>query len=308
MKAIHSSKSLLSLLALTSFAYANNALDVNTNTQNNKTVQIAITTWGSDFYYSIMSVMGTTAIGILAASAMKPRSDRVFFYMSAALCFVACIAYFAMGSNLGWTPIDVEWVRGTNGVRGANREIFYARYIDWVITTPLLLLDLCLTAGLPWPTILWTIGLDEAMIVTGLIGALVKSRYKWGFYTFGCVAMFGVFYQLAVVGRASAKRLGRDVHRVFLICGVLTLFVWLLYPIAWGLCEGGNVISPNDEAVFYGCLDFMAKPVFSIALIIGHWGIKPERLGLKIEDYTDPEKPVPDQENDLQASPRGNLA
>ncbi len=195
-----------------------------------------------------------------------------------------------------------------------------------VITTPLLLLDLCLTAGLPWPTILWTIGLDEAMIVTGLIGALVKSRYKWGntsqgnricvhelmlflgFYTFGCVAMFGVFYQLAVVGRASAKRLGRDVHRVFLICGVLTLFVWLLYPIAWGLCEGGNVISPNDEAVFYGCLDFMAKPVFSIALIIGHWGIKPERLGLKIEDYTDPEKPVPHQENDLQASPRGHLA
>ena len=51
-----------------------------------------------------------------------------------------------------------------------------------VITTPLLLTDLCLTAGLPWPTILWTIGLDEAMIVTGLIGALVKSRYKWGTY------------------------------------------------------------------------------------------------------------------------------
>ena len=48
------------------------------------------------------------------------------------------------------------------------------------ITTPLLLLDLCLTAGLPWPTILWTIGLDEAMIITGLLGALVKSRYKWG--------------------------------------------------------------------------------------------------------------------------------
>lgn len=88
------------------------------------------------------------------------------------------------------------------------------------------------------------------------------------------------------------------------MCGVLTLFIWLLYPIAWGLCEGGNVITPNDEvrrifrvksrydligiqAVFYGCLDFMAKPVFSIALIYGHWGIKPERLGLKIDDYTE---------------------
>lgn len=47
-----------------------------------------------------------------------------------------------------------------------------------VITTPLLLLDLFLTAGLPWPTILYTILIDEIMIVTGLIGALVQSSYK----------------------------------------------------------------------------------------------------------------------------------
>lgn len=47
-----------------------------------------------------------------------------------------------------------------------------------VITTPLLLLDLLLTAGLPWPTILYTILIDEIMIITGLIGALVTSSYK----------------------------------------------------------------------------------------------------------------------------------
>lgn len=47
-----------------------------------------------------------------------------------------------------------------------------------VITTPLLLMDLLLTAGLPWPTILYTVLIDEIMIVTGLIGALVTSSYK----------------------------------------------------------------------------------------------------------------------------------
>lgn len=99
--------------------------------------------------------------------------------------------------------------------------------------------------------------------------------------------MIGVFWELAFVGRASAKKLGKDVHRVFLICGVWTLFIWCLYPIAWGLCEGGNVITPNDEAVWYGCLDFCAKPVFSVALIVGHWNIKPERLGLAIPGYDD---------------------
>jgi hypothetical protein len=110
---------------------ANNAIDINTNTQNQKHVQIAITEWGSDFYYAIMSCMGATALGIIATSYMKPRSDRVFFYLCATICMVATVAYFAMGSNLGWTPIDVEWMRNIPGVEGRNREIFYARYIDW---------------------------------------------------------------------------------------------------------------------------------------------------------------------------------
>lgn len=109
--------------------------------------------------------------------------------------------------------------------------------------------------------------------------------------------MFGVFWQLAVVGRESAKRLGRDVYKVYMMCGVLTLVVWLLYPVAWGVCEGGNVISANYEAIFYGILDFFAKPIFSIALIYGHWGINPARLGLQINDYTDMEQPVPHEKD-----------
>lgn len=49
---------------------------------------------------------------------------------------------------------------------------------DRFITTPLLLMDLLLTAGLPWPTILFTLLVNEVMIVTGLVGALVQSSYK----------------------------------------------------------------------------------------------------------------------------------
>jgi bacteriorhodopsin len=192
-----------------------------------------------------------------------------------------------MGSNLGWTPIDVEWLRSNPMVAGRNRQVFYARYIDWVITTPLLLLDLLLTAGMPWPTILWVIGIDEIMIVTGLIGALVKSRYKWGFYAFGCAAMFYIFYELAFTARRHALHLGRDVHRCFVTCGVLTLVLWLAYPICWGLSEGGNVISPDGESIFYGVLDLLAKPVFSAALIFGHWNIAPSRLGLQIKEFGD---------------------
>lgn len=158
----------------------NNAPSVNPNIVNGQTVDIAQTVRGSDVYYAICAVMGTVALGVLAASFKKPRTDRIFFYITAALNMTACIAYFAMGSNLGWTPINVEFARSEAIVAGRNRQIMYARYIDWVITTPLLLMDLLLTAAMPWPTIIWTIFLDEVMIVTGLIGALVSTRYKFG--------------------------------------------------------------------------------------------------------------------------------
>ena len=47
------------------------------------------------------------------------------------LLITSQIAYYCMGSNLGWAPIIVEWMRTWPGVTGENREIFYVRYIDW---------------------------------------------------------------------------------------------------------------------------------------------------------------------------------
>ena len=60
----------------------------------------------------------------------------IFHYITAAICFVACIAYFTMASNLGYAAILVEFERSDPVVAGLYREIFYVRYIDWVITTP----------------------------------------------------------------------------------------------------------------------------------------------------------------------------
>lgn len=124
---------------------------------------------------------------------------------------------------------------------------------------------------MPWPTILWVILVDWVMIVTGLVGALVRSRYKWGYFTFGCFALFYILYQLVWEGRRHAGALGSDIGKCFLICGSLTAVIWTLYPIAWGVCEGGNVISPDSEAVFYGVLDFIAKPIFGALLIWGEF-------------------------------------
>lgn len=110
---------------------------------------------------------------------------------------------------------------------------------------------------------------------------------QWGFFTFGCVAFLWVAWTVTWTARKHAAAIGPDVARTYTICGVWTIFLWFLYPIAWGLSEGGNVIAPDSEAVFYGILDLLAKPVFGALLIWGHRNIDPARLGLHIRDYDD---------------------
>lgn len=123
------------------------------------------------------------------------------------------------------------------------------------------------------------------MIITGLVGALVASSYKWGYFVFAMFALFGIAYNILFVGAQHAKALGTEVNKVYWACGGLTMFLWFLYPIAWGLSEGGNVIACDSEAVFYGVLDVLAKVGFGILLLLGHRNIDPAHLGLHIRDY-----------------------
>ena len=75
--------------------------------------------------------MTASAFTFMGLALTKPRQDRIFHYMTAGLTLVAAVAYFSMASNLGWTPIDVEFPRSDPTVHGMNRSIFYVRYIDW---------------------------------------------------------------------------------------------------------------------------------------------------------------------------------
>lgn len=40
-----------------------------------------------------------------------------------------------MGSNLGWTPIDVEFPCANPVVLSRIREIIYVRYVDWWLSS-----------------------------------------------------------------------------------------------------------------------------------------------------------------------------
>ena len=60
------------------------------------------------------------------------------------------------------------------------RQFFYAHYVDWMITTSLLILDLGLVAGQDLVTITTVIGTDILIITTEYMGAVsVVTTVKW---------------------------------------------------------------------------------------------------------------------------------
>lgn len=79
--------------------------------------------------------MTVATFAFIGLSFTKPRTHRIFHYITAAITMIAAVAYFTMGADLGQTPITVEFIRSDPKVSGTptnqNREIFYVRYVDW---------------------------------------------------------------------------------------------------------------------------------------------------------------------------------
>lgn len=61
----------------------------------------------------------------------------------------------------------------------------------------------------------------------------------------------------------------------------------LLYPISWALSEGGNVITPTSEMVFYGVLDICAGPALLFFFLWKLSAVDYSAFGFSSFKYTD---------------------
>jgi bacteriorhodopsin len=141
----------------------------------------------------------------------------------------------ASGHGIGYHHV-VEKEQHKHGVppttKDVYRQVYWARYVDWTVTTPLLLLDLALLAGMNGANILVAIVADVIMILTGLFAAFgtEDTPQKWGWYAIACIAYLVVIFQLAFQGRATAFGKGGKVGNFFAAIGGFTLIIWTVYP------------------------------------------------------------------------------
>ena len=176
---------------------------------------------------------------------------------------IAAASYFSMATGFGLIEVSVSGL--------GTLDIYWARYADWLFTTPLLLLDLALLANADRNTIYTLIGLDVFMIVTGLVGALATEgqvwRIAWWAISTGSFLVL-LYYLLGTLSEQAATMTGERAA-LFSRLRNLVLVLWSLYPVVWilGTESGLAVIPLGVETAAFAVLDLAAKVGFGFVLL-----------------------------------------
>jgi len=211
-------------------------------------------------YDMMVSIIGTEAVNERWQKVLQAR------LVAAVVCLVASLAYLTMASGNGFsTKCD-------------GRNFYYARYIDWAVTTPLMLYDLAKLSGCDRFTMIFLVGTDILMILAGLIGGLLNGPQKWAFFAFGMLVFLPVLYFLLNLGSTPPVVEGstnsQPLENALRLARNLTVLTWLGYPVIWILAEGTGYISVESEAVAYMILDILAKSVFGFVIASANWGFQ----------------------------------
>jgi bacteriorhodopsin len=213
--------------------------------------------------------LGTLAFIAMGSGETNERKQE-FFIITTFITGIAAVSYFSMFQGFGVIEVSVAGV-------SEPLTIYWARYADWLFTTPLLLLDLGLLAGANRNTIATLVGLDVGMIVTGLVGAVATgansplggagTRIAWWGISCGFFVVL-LYYLVSTLGSVAAQRSG-DVASLFSTLRNLVIVLWTAYPIVWILGTEGTLglIGLPVETVLYMVLDLTAKVGFGFILL-----------------------------------------
>jgi bacteriorhodopsin len=192
-----------------------------------------------------------------------------FYIATIMITAIAFVNYLAMAVGFGAIELTIG---------GESRPIYWARYTDWLFTTPLLLYDLGLLAGADRNTIGTLVGLDVLMIGTGAIatlstaGAVLSTGAErllwWGVSTGFLLVLLYILYG-SLSDRAAS--LQPDTQSTFRVLRNMLIVLWLVYPVWWLVgTEGLNLLGIYVETAGFMVLDLTAKVGFGLLLLRSH--------------------------------------
>ena len=213
-----------------------------------------ITTWFQ--LGTVGMVLGTLAM--LWAMRRLPREKYRESALLLAVGGIAAVAYAIMSLGIGTiTAAD-------------GHTVYLARYIDWLLTTPLNVAYLVVIAGAS-KRLLAEVGIVQALtIVFGMAGAIVAPPFKWVLFAIGGL-LFARVLQL-LYGPVAASIEGEADSLVGLYRKLLNFIavLWMIYPVTWLLAPSGlGVMDLETQSLVISYIDVVAKIGFGLIALNG---------------------------------------
>ncbi|MFP4188346.1 MAG: bacteriorhodopsin [Halobacteriales archaeon] len=185
--------------------------------------------------------------------------EQNFFVMAISITVIAAAAYLAMALGMGRVTVGGD-------------EVLVARYIDWLLTTPLILVLLGILARARKSLVATLVGVDIFMIVAGLLGAIADTLYvSLVWWSVGSIAYIVILYLLLGALSDAASKQPDAVAGVYTTLRNLTVVLWSIYPVVWVL--GGNAVGVLPAVVdgtVVVALDVFSKVGFGYILLSSH--------------------------------------
>jgi bacteriorhodopsin len=148
------------------------------------------------------------------------------------------------------------------------------RYVDWLLTVPLLLIELILVMGLPADetiALAWKLGLSSgAMVALGYPGEIQDDlSMRWLWWAAAMVPFAYVVFTL-LVGLEAATEAPQNESAKGLItyARYLTVISWLTYPFVYiiKMLDISGATASAAEQIGYSIADVVAKAVFGVLI------------------------------------------
>lgn len=192
---------------------------------------------------------GAIAFGIGAHNAKNQRW-QILYTLNFFVCAIAAGLYLVMALGQG-----VDFING--------RPTFWARYLSWFISTPLLLLILTYLGKTNLAITVSLLGANAYTIATGFVAAISPYPINYIWYVVSCIAYFATAYLLLYEYRKQAERTFPRVVSAFRKLLGIHLILWTLYPIVWIFSTTGlNLLNLDWETMFFTLLDLASKVGF----------------------------------------------
>lgn len=210
---------------------------------------------------------------ILVTGKRRTPTESLQTILHGIVPIIAACAYFAMASGQGLVDLPTVGAVAA-GAATPTRPFYYARYIDWTFTTPLLLLSLGLTAmrhvRKDYGAIAGAVLADLMMIATAFaFGASLQAWTKWTWFAISCAAFLGAYYVIwkSQMEANAAER--DDVQATYRRNAAILSLVWLVYPVILAVAPDGlGLVGDATSVLVIAVLDVIAKVVYGYMAVL----------------------------------------